>query len=177
MSEMLTLQQFDSISPSMLSAPVTPELSATRPRSSTLTGSHYSGSSQTPLRRMSIALRRASKDTDRLSKSMDPTRSSGATKYVPPPPLDPIDPALAASRLAWSSYPRRSETPQTTINLYDTTNVRGSGYARYPTTGKPTTLRVEENKVKGFRAVWRDFILSLRLKLYRLRKQVFGNAD
>lgn len=143
-----------------------------RPRSSTLTSGQFSASSQTPLhRRMSTALRRVSKDLDR-SKDKDLTRSAGVNKYVPPPPLAPLDPALAASRLAWTQHPRGPEEQE---RYYETTSVRGTGYARYPTT-KPTTLRVEEHKVKGFRAVWRDFILNLRMKLYRLRKQVFGKV-
>lgn len=173
MADLLALQPSESHSPSIASTPRSPDLFSTRPRSSTLTGSHYSGSSQTPLRRMSIALRRVSKDMDRSGKSKDAARSSGLNKYVPPPPLDPVDPALVASRLAWSAYPRESETLSQHPYI-DGQNVRGSGYARYPTTGKPTTLRVEEHKVKGFRAVWRDFILGLRLKMYRLRKRVFG---
>ncbi|ORY76984.1 hypothetical protein BCR37DRAFT_395072 [Protomyces lactucae-debilis] len=52
--------------------------------------------------------------------------------------------------------------------------VRGSGYARYPTTksSAPKTLRVEGQRVKGFKAVWRDFILGLRLKFYRFKKSL-----
>lgn len=119
---------------------------------------------------MSIALKRVSKDLDR-SREKDATRSSGASKYIPPPPLEPLDPALAASRLAWNQPPRISEDER----YYESVAVRGSGYARYPTT-KQNTLRVEENKVKGFRAVWRDFILNLRMKLYRWRKKVFKTA-
>lgn len=146
--------------------------STSRPRSSTLASAQFSSTtSQSPLhQRMSTALRRVSKDLDR-SREKDATRSSGASKYVPPPPLEPLDPALAASRLAWSQPPRISEDQR----YYESVAVRGSGYARYPTT-KPTTLRVEENKVKGFRAVWRDFILNLRMKLYRWRKKVFKNT-
>lgn len=149
--------------------PQSPDLSASsRPRSSTLASAQFSASSSTPLhRRMSTVLRRVSKDFER-SKDKDATRSSGTNKYVPPPPLEPLDPALAASRIAWNHHPRDSEE-----RYYESSSVRGSGYARYPTT-KPTTLRVEEHKVKGFRAVWRDFILNLRMKLYRLRKQIFG---
>lgn len=150
--------------------PQSPTLSDARPRSSTLTSGHFSATSSTPLhRRMSTVLKRVSKDHER---SKDQTRSSGSTKYVPPPPLEPLDPALAASRLAWNHYPSQPEDGR----YYESNSVRGSGYARYPTT-RPTTLRVEENKVKGFRAVWRDFILNLKMKLYRLRKQVFGNTD
>ena len=179
MADIISIRQHEPTSPSLGSTTATPDFDeASRPRSSTLTGSHHSGSSQTPLRRMSIALRRVSRDFDRSSKHKDATRSSGINKYIPPPPLDPIDPALVASRLAWSSYPRRSSGAYSSATgYYETPNVRGSGYARYPTTGKPSTLRVEEHKVKGFRAVWRDFVLSVRLKLYRLRKQLFANSD
>lgn len=148
-------------------SPQSPALDGHRPRSSTVTSGQFSSTSQTPLhRRVSIALRRVSKDFER---SKDQTRSSGSTKYVPPPPLEP---ALVASRVAWSQHPKDLEGER----YYESTSVRGSGYARYPTT-KPTTLRVEENKVKGFRAVWRDFILNLKMKLYRLKKQIFGNVD
>lgn len=167
------LESLDEYSMTLTPMPQSPTISASRPRSSTITSGNYSSTSQTPLhRRMSSAFRRVSKDLDR-SKEKDLTRSSGNTKYIPPPPLEPLDPALAASRLAWNAHPSSESSG---ARYYDTIPVRGSGYNRYPTT-RPTTLRVEEHKVKGFRAFWRDFILNLRMKLYRLRKHIFGRAN
>lgn len=168
------LPSLDEYSMNRTTSLTSPTYEASRQRSSTITsGGNLSNNSQTPLhRRMSNALRRVSKDFER-SKEKDLTRSSGQNKYVPPPPLEPLDPALAASRTAWN---QRSSLETGGERYYESVPVRGSGYNRYPTT-KPTTLRVEENKVKGFRAVWRDFILNLRMKLYRLRKQIFGRSD
>ncbi|BFZ54627.1 hypothetical protein PYCC9005_001664 [Savitreella phatthalungensis] len=54
--------------------------------------------------------------------------------------------------------------------------IRGSGYSRYPTTHPRTTLRVEDQRVKGFRALWRELVLSIRLKLYRFKRDVFKTA-
>ena len=116
--------------------------------------------------------------------------SSGQTKYVAPPPLEP--PSLSAARLAWMGINRRKSTlaePQSYAPLSPTLlrqevandalyhgvqadNIRGSGYSRYPTTSR-TTLRVEDQRVKGFRAWWRDLVLSIRLKLFRIKKSVF----
>lgn len=113
--------------------------------------------------------------------------SSNQAKYVAPPPLEP--PSLSAARLAWIGINRRKSTlaePQSYAPLtpslarqedeavyhgVQADTIRGSGYSRYPTTSR-TTLRVENQRVKGFKAWWRDLVLSIRLKLFRLKKSV-----
>jgi hypothetical protein len=78
---------------------------------------------------------------------------------------------LAASSSAHMHQPATNPAAAAGVQM---NMVRGSGYARYPTTksSAPKTLRVEGQRVKGFKSVWRNFVLGLRLKFYRFKKSL-----